>query len=1429
MNINYANNIVYNGDNSLNTIKRNDVIGLKYLEIPSEFLFMPVDIEDYTDYKNRTYKLRLTGFTETGIKTSIIVDDIEIYFDILCDHYEGDSLFDFKDPINDLEDIFRENNIDIIKIDDIYAYPLFGYNDRKKLFKRVYTNNTTDRKNAIEAVRKKGYITASDDLSCYYRKVSRDYLLKYADWLHIQKHNVKVIGNRFAIGNVSIRNVKNYTGPITGNLKKDKLLVMTWDIETYSDSNTGEVPKPERAGDIIFMICCSFHWGLDFVDTEPLYKVCIVDKELEPADVKHKVHTIVCQNELNIIKAFGLLVHNLMPDVIIGFNDHDYDWNFLLERSKMYGILAWLYNKMSLITKKTLTDSYAYERMVQRRAVKISPSETMFSKYFRCVGLVPIDIRVCFKKIHKKEEITKGSSLNFYLKINKLDQKVDLPHTKMFKIYENDDIKGMDLVRYYCIVDSISCFKLFAKQLVLSTLRENANLSYIGIFDEYINAGSMKIRNKIIADAQKFGILCPNITREKIFSKDDKFAGAHVFDPIKGLESKRPVIPLDFKSLYPNIFIGFNLSPEKFISDPDLAQDLINRGYNLYHIDFDFKNQHYDAWFVRHNCTDFTPELTGESRAKSYGLIPTILRGLFASRVSIQKQQKAMGLEELKDHEITDEMRFEYDRLEIKQKAIKIFMNSIYGVSGMDINPLFLLEQAVATTKTGRMLITTVADYVRKKGFTVKYGDSVAKWTQVMISNSSDHEILAIEDIAKKYGDNKWKRFNDRIDCEKEYCELPIKVWSDKGWTKAHRIIRHKLHHTKKMIRVTTKNYSHVDVTDDHSLLLSNGKMISPKDLKVGDRIMHHPLPKEFKSIEIEKKHDDNVVVSLKEINYSNNDYVYDFTTDNHHFAAGVGNIIVHNTDSVYLTAPDHYYVELDKLYESGQLDKIDYWSKLVELSQQIAYNIRDETNEFLKNVVGNSHIKMEDEEIKFPCMFTGKKKYAGIKHEGKPDFYPKKWFIRGIDIIKEGQPQIAIDIGQRIMKRIFDPLKPDNLEVIQIVEEEFIDAIKNKEQWSINDFVQSDAYRPTKDNKTVKRFVERMKLLHEKEKEENKRITEAGGQPIEYLYEPPSPGERFKYIVTKQTEFFDIKGKKITLKKGDLMHYVHVVEKLNLPIDIAEYLRSKVISVGARFINFYPQFQPKKEINPDDLDDESDTEEDLSAADKYAQKEAKKYLENILKQFTAPKVDHHKYKRAYKEIEKSVKSTLGSKYNLLESLEVLGCTDNISELKEIVKSLAEKIVNETKSELIENHNRLLLNNMGINPKNGSDINSDNKSSKMLFKYYKAVNELVKSDEKIIDQYLDSMNLSKIHDAIKKYNMTFEDLVIRKRRVLCDDAEDDIMIDSIEDSIDYQTIEEFQEQFNIILTSKLERYISNKKLLEKLNSFKVKRIGMYQI
>ena len=51
-------------------------------------------------------------------------------------------------------------------------------------------------------------------------------------------------------------------------------------------------------------------------------------------------------------------------------------------------------------------------------------------------------------------------------------------------------------------------------------------------------------------------------------------------------------------------------------------------------------------------------------------------------------------------------------------------------------------------------------------------------------------------------------------------------------------MIRHKLSKDKKLFRITTHSGS-VVVTDDHSLLTSEGKEISSKDLKLGDKLLH--------------------------------------------------------------------------------------------------------------------------------------------------------------------------------------------------------------------------------------------------------------------------------------------------------------------------------------------------------------------------------------------------------------------------------------------------------------------------------------------------------------------------------------------------------------------------------------------------------------
>ena len=69
-----------------------------------------------------------------------------------------------------------------------------------------------------------------------------------------------------------------------------------------------------------------------------------------------------------------------------------------------------------------------------------------------------------------------------------------------------------------------------------------------------------------------------------------------------------------------------------------------------------------------------------------------------------------------------------------------------------------------------------------------------------------------------------------------------VETWSEKGWTRLHRVIRHVLAPHKKMMRIVTHT-GIVDVTDDHSLILANGEEISPKNVEIGTKLLHCALP----------------------------------------------------------------------------------------------------------------------------------------------------------------------------------------------------------------------------------------------------------------------------------------------------------------------------------------------------------------------------------------------------------------------------------------------------------------------------------------------------------------------------------------------------------------------------------------------------------
>jgi hypothetical protein len=592
------------------------------------------------------------------------------------------------------------------------------------------------------------------------------------------------------------------------------------------------------------------------------------------------------------------------------------------------------------------------------------------------------------------------------------------------------------------------------------------------------------------------------------------------------------------------------------------------------------------------------------------------------------------------------------------------------------------------------MMITMVADYVQSLGWTIVYGDSVASWTPVVLRVRGQIVVTSVDKVVT-YVPATWQR--DLLG-DKETLELEgVEIWSDAGWTAAPLLIRHALADGKRMLRVTTGS-GVIDVTDDHSLLTLDGHEIAPCVLKPGDRILHSQLPSlessgaarseyvvkrvaqslkdgagfpswilgqsedlrrafldnlpgEFESQELRAGITliresltptpiEDEVVSIDEIPYEG--FVYDFTTGNHHFAAGVGKIVAHNTDSVYLRPPDHYYEEIDAAYRDGKITKMEHWTKMVEISLDICQGFGKEINDMISSYTGNTYLRMEDEGVKFPMLMTGKKKYAGIAHKpGGIDFFPKKLFVRGIDFIKTGQMRLAITLGNKILRQA---LHIDNdREVLEIVEEIFKDAVTNTAQWSTDDFVETKTYKPKKKNVCVLRFAERMRERDERMRAENVRRAKRGEPPLPRPFEPPAPGQKFKCLVVKPKSVYSLDGKKLKLSIGDLMEYAEVVKDQSngFEVDVPHYMAGKVATACARFINYHELFTP-----PEGLDERK--------ADEFSINAAKAYVKKIVDRYVEKPIHHQICKRAYKRVTQAVADELGDSAQMLA---VLGAT----------------------------------------------------------------------------------------------------------------------------------------------------------------------------
>ena len=120
----------------------------------------------------------------------------------------------------------------------------------------------------------------------------------------------------------------------------------------------------------------------------------------------------------------------------------------------------------------------------------------------------------------------------------------------------------------------------------------------------------------------------------------------------------------------------------------------------------------------------------------------------------------------------------------------------------------------------------------------------------------------------------------------------------------------------------------------------------------------------------IKNTHNNHTIKKIFEIPYDQG-YVYDLTTENHHFAAGIGNMIVHNTDSVFFTF---------NLENPDTGEKI-IGKKALEITIEIAQDAAKLCSQWLKPPMELSYEKTLQ-----PFILLSKKRYVGMLYEEDPN-----------------------------------------------------------------------------------------------------------------------------------------------------------------------------------------------------------------------------------------------------------------------------------------------------------------------------------------------------------------------------------------------------------------------------------------------------------
>ena len=436
---------------------------------------------------------------------------------------------------------------------------------------------------------------------------------------------------------------------------RDLINVTTIDIETAYE---GGFPEPDEAKNEILAITVKsnidgvYHvWGYG-------------DYDVEKALIK-PVSYIQCKSEAAMLKSF--LDHwsspKYSPDVITGWNSRFFDIPYLVNRtSKVLGVE---------FVKKFSPWGMVNERKITRRNKEYITYELQ--------GIESLDYLELFQKFGYSYGAQESYKLNHIAYVVLGERKLSFEESGSLKnLYKDDFQKYID----YNMKDVQLVDRLEDKMGLITlamTIAYKGGVNYSDVF------GTTRIWESIIYRKLKSQKIMPIIRDSD--SVKTAFAGGYVKDPKVGMHDW--VVSFDLNSLYPNIIVQYNMSPETLMTGTD---DRVQAGVEYY---------------MENKATpenDVAVAANGSTYHKKFqGVIPNIIVDYYDERSATKKLMLASQKEYQKNK--TYELEKEINRLENTQMALKILLNSLYGALGNQYFRYFDIRLAEGVTLTGQLTI----------------------------------------------------------------------------------------------------------------------------------------------------------------------------------------------------------------------------------------------------------------------------------------------------------------------------------------------------------------------------------------------------------------------------------------------------------------------------------------------------------------------------------------------------------------------------------------------------------------------------------------------------------------------------------------------------------------------------------------------------